>query len=206
MGGARGQLDVCVGAADKSVGIYPFFRLAAMSAAHLSAQATCVSSTSSSIIDYFLVSSSICSASESCKTDASHHGRPHRPVQLRFREDAVHLQQLVYRTPEGIKVDLPFGPRPKAPDWSVASLLAEQAADAAAGGRGRFPPQSAGVPGEPGVPGRSAEDFTERRVLGVVVSVLISHLGTSSGGRGGYRQTHLQATKGPADSSGALAG
>ena len=57
--------------------------------------------------------------------------RPHRPVSLALRADAVRCYQLTYRSHQRLPTSLPFGPRPQAQDWRVSRDIAESAARAA---------------------------------------------------------------------------
>ena len=93
-------------------------------------QATCVTSTSSRRLDYFMACSQVATVTEEVVADMSSSVRPHRPVQLRLRRGATGIRQLVYRAPEKLPVTPVLGPMPQG-HWGVPRELAEMAASEA---------------------------------------------------------------------------
>ena len=91
-------------------------------------QATCVMTAAASVIDGFMCSSVIAPLVERPEADMSWPPRPHRPVTLRCRAGAAHIQQLVFSTPQRLPTEVPFGPLTPPQDWAVARDIAEHTA------------------------------------------------------------------------------
>ena len=91
-------------------------------------QHTCFMPTSSTHIDYFMASTAVCAAMDRIHVDLLWPKKPHKPVQLHFRHDAVKLQQLVFRSHSRMPTAVPYGPRPCPQDWLHVTRCSELAA------------------------------------------------------------------------------
>ena len=90
-------------------------------------RATCVTASSSSTLDYFLVSHEMYQMTAEVAVDGGHVPIPHRPVQLKLVDDAVNLEQLVFLSPMRLPTERPFGPRRPQKDWDSPTFVAKAA-------------------------------------------------------------------------------
>ena len=84
---------------------------------------TCVPKKASTHIDFYLVGGPVASLVKEVLTLPTAE-RPHRPVNLVFKEGVVDIKQLVFRSPQKFDVEAVFGPRPPQQDWSAALSVA----------------------------------------------------------------------------------
>ena len=85
----------------------------------------------SSIIDFYVASSSMSRVVTATTTCADHPGGPHKPVQFMAKANAGDLCQLVARAHGKIPCERVFGPCNRGVDWSVPLAVAQKAAIAA---------------------------------------------------------------------------
>ena len=96
---------------------------------------TCFMPGTTNKIDYFAVSPNVAQVLKRTDVAAAHAPKPHKPVQMIFRADAVEVQQLVYYSHERLPVVPPFGPQPRPQPWQASRVLAAEAA-----GKAKFLP------------------------------------------------------------------
>ena len=89
---------------------------------------TCYMPDSISKIDYFAVSPQIRQVMVSTAVVLEHAPKPHMPVVMSLRGDAISVRHLVYRQHAKLPTVAPFGPQPRPQSWHSAAILAEAAA------------------------------------------------------------------------------
>eukprot|EP00959_Pyramimonas_sp_CCMP1952_P155716 3256878-Pyramimonas_sp.AAC.1 len=92
---------------------------------------TCRTPSTNSTIDFFLMGPGLSRLISGVSAVMSWDVKPHRPVQLKVRADALSLRQLVYRSYQRLPVLAPFGPRPRPPAWRGVLAHAGRAAASA---------------------------------------------------------------------------
>ena len=93
-------------------------------------QATCLSPTSSNVLDFFVCSETLHSTVTEIHAVTRWRKKPHRPVILTTKADPASLLKLVVDRPAALPTTLPFGPRPRPGEWTESIALAKLAADA----------------------------------------------------------------------------
>ena len=99
-----------------------------------STEATCISSNSNSVIDFFALCPEAMMLFDTLSVDNNWHKNPHKPVVLKFLPNAHTVTRLVAVKPPSIPTLLPYGPSPAPPDWKLASSLASIARNTAING------------------------------------------------------------------------
>ncbi len=87
--------------------------------------------TSSSLIDYFLVSQRVAAAVDNIKVVEAAGIKGHTPILMEFKPRVTTLRALHLRRPPVLEVERVYGPLPPAPDWTSARETAEEALRAA---------------------------------------------------------------------------
>ncbi len=87
--------------------------------------------TTSSLLDYFIVSNRLAAAVEKVRAIEASGVRGHTPVSLEFKVMTTTLRALHLRRPPTIEMERVFGPLPPPPDWTRARGAADAALQAA---------------------------------------------------------------------------
>ncbi len=101
----------------------------------LTERGTFRTSSSSSLIDFFLVSDRLAAAVDDVRTVEAARLKAHVPVRLSFRSKVTAVKALHLRKPPALALDRVYGPLPEPPSWEAAKEDAEAALAAARGRR-----------------------------------------------------------------------